>query len=342
MKDEGAVIPHPSSLLPLFSCDDLELRWKERAALIGPNGSGKTTFLKTALSSRTLHDDPLDVGLHPVPGLQPLAGNVEVGSSLRVGYFAQAHDELNANSTIQAEIERHAEAAKKPMQVGDLRYFLAQFLFKDDDLFKPISGLSGGERARLALAILSLQGANFLVLDEPTNHLDIATQEVLEEVLSQFDGTILMVSHDRYLIDKLAEQIWFIADGRLRVFRGNYKEFAAERAKNPSPGPTPSSAPKKGGEKSEPRSPITNPSTSSGRSLQSPPASKNQDKKRAEKITQVESQISDLEAHLSAINKDIETAGAQNQNGKVRELSADYAATQRALEVLMKEWEALS
>jgi ATP-binding cassette subfamily F protein 3 len=336
-----------SSLAPLFECDDLELRWRERVALIGPNGSGKTTFLKTALSSRTLHDDPLDVGLHAVPGLPPLAGSVEVGSSLRVGYFAQAHDELDANGTIRAEIERHAEAAKRPMfQEGDMRYFLAQFLFTDDDVFKPISGLSGGERARLALAILSLQGANFLVLDEPTNHLDIATQEVLEQVLGQFDGTILMVSHDRYLIDKLAEQVWFIADERLRVFKGNYREFAIEREKgksaqsggrrqkenaaNPSPVPTP----KKGGEKVAPQSPISN--------LQSPATSKNQDKRRAEKLSQVEAQISDLEAHLSAINKDLEAAGVQNQSGKVRELSADYAATQRALDALLKEWEALS
>ena len=354
---------HPVTLSPshpLFTCDDVELRWKERAALIGPNGSGKTTFLKTALSSRTLHDDPLDVGLHPVPGLAPLSGSVEVGSSLRVGYFAQAHDELDANSTIQAEVERHAEAAKKPMQVGDLRYFLAQFLFKDDDLFKPINGLSGGERARLALAILSLQGANFLVLDEPTNHLDIATQEVLEEVLSQFDGTILMVSHDRYLIDKLAEQVWWIEDGRLSAFKGNYKEFSAEREKpkgsaakkqpqrqkderekNPSPGPSP----KKGGEKNAPQvhklQTQTQTQTQTPTQTQTAP-SKNQDKRRAEKLSQIESQISDLEAHLGAINKDMENAGAQNQNGKVRELSEDYASTQRALDALMKEWEKLT
>jgi ATP-binding cassette subfamily F protein 3 len=169
---------------------------------------------------------------------------------------------------------------------------------------------------------------------------------VLEQVLSQFDGTILMVSHDRYLIDKLAEQVWFIADGRLRVFRGNYKEFAIEREKGKSAqsggrrqkenatNPSPNPSPKKGGEKVAPQSPISNP--------QSPSSSKNQDKRRAEKLAQVENQISDLEAHLSAINKDLEAAGVQNQSGKVRELSADYAATQRALDALLKEWEALS
>jgi ATP-binding cassette subfamily F protein 3 len=109
------------------------------------------------------------------------------------------------------------------------RNYLAQYLFRGDDVFKPVSALSGGERGRLALALLALNGANFLLLDEPTNHLDIPSQEVLQSVLEQFDGTIILVSHDRYLVDRLATQIWEIRDGHLHPFIGTYQEFLADR-----------------------------------------------------------------------------------------------------------------
>jgi ATP-binding cassette, subfamily F, member 3 len=115
------------------------------------------------------------------------------------------------------------------MFISEARDYLAKFLFQGDDVFKPVSALSGGERGRLALAILALEGANFLVLDEPTNHLDIPAQETLQEVLEQFDGTILLVSHDRYLVDRLATQIWELGDGRLTIFTGPYQEYLAAR-----------------------------------------------------------------------------------------------------------------
>ena len=131
------------------------------------------------------------------------------------------------------ELIRH-----KPMQLSEARAHLAQYLFRSDDVFKQVSMLSGGERGKLALAILALNGANFLLLDEPTNHLDIPAQEVLQEVLEQFDGTILLVSHDRYLIDRLATQIWHLEDGVLRIFKGNYQEFlAAENRRLDDPEP---------------------------------------------------------------------------------------------------------
>ncbi len=230
LRTKSAVIGYGPDA-PLFKCDDIEMNFKDRVALIGPNGSGKTTFLKTTLASRTLDDDHVDIGQHPAMALKPVAGLVEVGSSIRVGYFAQAHSELDPDGTIESELLRHAEGERRRMNEGELRYYMAQYLFKDDDLAKPIRGLSGGERARLALAILSLRGANFLVLDEPTNHLDIATQEVLESVLGQFEGSILLVSHDRYLISRLAQQIWSIHAGRLRAFRGPYAEYSSWRAR---------------------------------------------------------------------------------------------------------------
>lgn len=111
------------------------------------------------------------------------------------------------------------------MAQEDARRFLARYLFQGDDVFKSVGSLSGGERGRLALAILARQGANFLLLDEPTNHLDIPAQEVRQSVLEIFDGTILLISHDRYLVSQLATQIWDIQDGKLHIYQSGYQQF---------------------------------------------------------------------------------------------------------------------
>ena len=192
---------------PLFTAPDIELNRSECAALIGANGTGKTTFLKTLLGQ-----------------LKPLAGEIQYGASLKVGYFAQVHQALDPDNTVLDELLSH-----QSMLVGQARSHLAQYLFRGDDVFKTIQALSGGERGRLALAILALEGANFLLLDEPTNHLDIPAQEALQEVLEHFPGTILLVSHDRYLVDRLATQIWELQDGWLRLFKGPYREYLERR-----------------------------------------------------------------------------------------------------------------
>ncbi len=320
---------------PLFTCADFELRWQERAALIGPNGSGKTTFLKTALAN-----------------LPPLAGSVDLGSSLIVGYFAQAHDQLNPNDTIIDALRERGESFGKRLSEPDGRYFLAQFLFRQDDVFKPVGGLSGGERARLALAILSLQGANFLVLDEPTNHLDIAAQEVLEEALTQFSGTVLLVSHDRYLVSKLAQQIWHIEDGRMHVYRGTYLEWQAARsAKGVERGArsvereasikrqTSNGKPSAANFKSHESQVINHKSSEPTKAPTGDKngVSKNAERKRQERVKSLEQQVADTESHLQTLGKEIEAAGIQGQTGKVRKLSSDYASAQRALDALWAE-----
>src|SRR5512147_875744 len=185
----------------LFRAPDIELRRTDCAALIGPNGAGKSTFLKTVLGS-----------------LAPLAGEAILGASLHVGYFAQAHEGLDPDKTVLDEIM----AASPGMLPHQARDYLGKYLFSGDDAFKLVSMLSGGERGRLALAKLALQDTNLLLLDEPTNHLDIPAQEVLQSVLDAYKGTILLVTHDRYLVDALATQIWEINpdESQMIVFNG--------------------------------------------------------------------------------------------------------------------------
>ncbi len=192
---------------PLLVVPNLELRRLHRVALIGPNGSGKTTFLKTMLGD-----------------IPPLLGEARLGASLRIGYWAQSREDLDPENTIVDEILQIKE-----LEIGEVRSLMARFLFTGDEPFKRIGDLSGGEQCRVALAKLTLLEPNFLVLDEPTNQLDIPSQEIMEQVLREFIGTILFVSHDRYLIDALATQVWAIEEGRLRVYEGNYQEYLVRR-----------------------------------------------------------------------------------------------------------------
>nr|MCU0476122.1 ATP-binding cassette domain-containing protein [Anaerolineae bacterium] len=185
---------------PLVSVDELVLMRGQVAALIGPNGAGKTTLLRTLLGQ--------------VPAL---SGTVRLGSNVKVGYFAQAHEQADPNATVVDALMEAARLMKQPLGLGEARRTLALYQFRGDDVFKTVSGLSGGERGRLALAMLALQGANLLLLDEPTNHLDIQAQESLEQVLADFDGTILLVSHDRYLVERLATHLWRVEGGRIVV-----------------------------------------------------------------------------------------------------------------------------
>ncbi len=208
LRTRSLAIGYPDEGHPLFTSPDLLLKRGECAAVIGPNGAGKTTFLKTLLDQ-----------------MPPLSGEVILGASLDIGYFAQAHEDLDPANTLVEEIDSVAPE----MLLADIRDYLARFLFTGADVFKKVSTLSGGERGRLALAKLSLTDANLLLLDEPTNHLDIPSQEVLQEVLDGYRGTILLVSHDRYLIDALGTQIWEIEpdEASLRVFEGTYSQYRA-------------------------------------------------------------------------------------------------------------------
>ncbi len=293
---------------PLFDVPDLTLTRGECAAIIGPNGAGKTTFLKTILGQ-----------------IPPYDGETLLGASLKIGYFAQAHEGLVHDNTLMDEIT----SVKPEMQPGEVRSYLAKFLFTGDDVFKPVAILSGGERGRMALAKLALSGANLLLLDEPTNHLDLPSQEILQTVLGDYGGTILLVSHDRYLIDALASQIWEvdIQTSELHVFPGSYSEYKATQ---------------------QPETARRNPSGADGSSDRTDTRSRpkanqgntNQERKRRERLKQVEGEITALETQVGLISRQLENPPAEP--GKVQRLGQEYVRLQSLLEARLDEWAALS
>ncbi|HFJ9441952.1 MULTISPECIES: ribosomal protection-like ABC-F family protein [Bacillus] len=183
----------------LFNEANLHVRFQERAAIVGRNGTGKTTLLKLLLEE-----------------VEPDTGEIRIGSSVKIGYLSQ-HAYGNMKSNV-LEVFRECVAVTE----GEARHILAKFLFYGPAVFKKVTQLSGGEKMRLRLAQLMYQDINFLILDEPTNHLDIESREVLEEALEQYNGTILAVSHDRYFLNKLFEKTYWIDDRKLFEFAGNY------------------------------------------------------------------------------------------------------------------------
>jgi len=300
LRTAGLVVGFPNEAL--FYTQDIELRRLECAAVIGPNGAGKTTFLKTIL------------GKHG-----PVKGEVALGASLKAGYFAQAHEDLVQGRTLVEEIESVAPG----MLLAGIRDYLARFLFTGEDVFRQVSTLSGGERGRLALAKLSLANANLLLLDEPTNHLDIPSQEILQEVLAQYQGTMLLVSHDRYLIDALGTQIWDIdpENKLLRVFRGTYSEYRAHVEAERLQG------------EAHPRPDGVGQRTR----MEARPSP--EERRRQARLQEVEDRVTRLEEQLGTIA--IRLENPPRDPLLVQHLGEDYVQIQDEINALLAEWEQL-
>lgn len=302
LRTRGLSVGYADEGRPLFNVDDLTLIRGECAAIIGPNGAGKTTFLKTILEQ-----------------IPPYAGETLLGASLKIGYFAQAHEGLRSDYTLMEEIQAHMPK----WLPAEIRDYLAKFLFSGDDVFKEVGLLSGGERGRLALACLALQGANLLLLDEPTNHLDLPSQEILQTILSQFQGTILLVSHDRFLIDALATQLWEVIPGqqKLVVFEGSYSEYRATKQSLTTDDNT--AKPKQKAELSRESKP-------------SQPKSKGQLQRLRHQMHTLEEKIAEQEKELRMIESQL--SNSQVDPARLQQLASDYARIQAQLDEKILQW----
>lgn len=316
------------------------LRRGECLGIIGPNGSGKTTFLKTILKQ-----------------IPALAGEVRWGTKVQVGYYAQQLDDLDDRNEIIMELRR---VALPGATAGELRSFLAKFLFKGDDVYKHVRDLSGGEKGRLALAKLIYSRVNVLVLDEPTNHLDIPSREALEEALDAYEGTILTISHDRYFLDRVATQILALdGEGSAEHYDGDYTEYHDWRLKQiqspksdvqkPLMSETPAAV---GGQSRKGGLRAGNRSESSETARQLSRASKTKSglasgsankavkvikKPRSQEI--IEADIAEFEKRLATLSEEMAKPEVARDITQLVKVNDDYEAAEARLRELMDEWE---
>jgi len=303
---------------PIVRNLSMTIRRGERYAIIGPNGSGKSTLLKTFARR-----------------LQPLSGVVTYGHNVHVGYYDQTLGDLDPKGSVIDEVWNldHAQTEEQ------VRNYLAQFSFFDDDVFKKTRDLSGGEKGRLALAKIMYAGGNLMLLDEPTNHLDVYTREALEEALERFTGALVVVSHDRYFIDRVADNVIVVDEGAAEIYPGNYSDHV-ERVKaglavprapeaSPSPGlrpPSPRDAGRgAGGE---------------GRAEQ---------KKRDKQLKKIDEEIASLEGRIASAERERErndvflcSEEVYRDGERMKKIQGQNADLKAMIELLYGKWEALA
>ena len=337
----------------VFSHLSLLVRKGDGIAIVGPNGAGKTTLLRVLLGE-----------------LAAQTGRVKIGSRVKIGYFSQQHEGLNPENTLVGELNYDFGIAE-----DEARKYLGAFLFHGDEVFRRIGDLSGGEQARLAFLKLMLTGANFLVLDEPTNHLDIPAREAVEEALMAFPGTFVVVSHDRYFLDKVANTTAELAAGSLREYEGNYSYYrmkkeieekeAAETAEERAGGAK--KAAKKSAASAMRRAAGAAPDVSptqagaaagaasgadaSKTAEESVAARKEQeqrrlaslsDAKRTEMLARAEAEIAMAEAELKGLEFEMNRPEVQGDPEKSAEIAELYAAKEQEIEERYARWEALA
>ena len=296
----------------LFQDISFEIKRGERVALIGQNGTGKTTILKI-LNEKVNAD----------------AGSFTLGTNVKIGYYDQEQQVLHMEKTLMEEI---ADDYPKLTQTR-IRNILAAFLFTEDDVFKRVSDLSGGERGRLSLAKLMLSEANFLILDEPTNHLDIASKEILESALNRYEGTVLFVSHDRYFINRTATRILNLTEQSIVNYIGNYdyyleKKEINERAYLAS---------------SETEATVSTEEVSEGKTdWQSQKEEQAKKRKIQNRVKKIEAEIESLEEKLAELDEQFQDPEVATNSAKLGKLHGEQMEAQEKLDKLYEEWEELA
>lgn len=306
----------------LFSNVSFDIKRGERICIIGPNGTGKTTLLKMIMSE-----------------IPPDHGHIKVGHNIVFGYYDQEQTMLNESSTILEEM-RDAYSLYSDTQ---LRGLLGRFLFRNDDVFKTVGSLSGGERARLALLKLMLSGANMLMLDEPTNHLDIASKEVFEDALIDFPGTCVIVSHDRYLLNKVPTSIYELSQDGITVYPGNYDYYNEKKASITSAnaymnslGQTASSGSDEAAAKPE------NLKQQHIEERKKAKAAQAEQRRRERRVEALEEQIAQLEEEIDELQSRLGEEEYMTDYEKLTELSSLIASKKELLSSSYEEWERLS
>lgn len=305
LKVQNLDIGYSKSITPPIN---LEVKRHDRIAIIGPNGIGKSTLIKTIAQK-----------------IPALGGNIVYGSNIQIGYYDQKQAEFTSNMTILDYVwNQYAHMPEK-----DIRTILGRFLFTQEEVKKVINDLSGGEKARLQLALLMLEKNNVLILDEPTNHLDIDSKEMLEQALQNFEGTLLFVSHDRYFINELANNIFHITQNGNELFRGDYQYYL---------------------EKLEQREAISRYEQEDVQSTETPKddqyyANQKQLKKEKRKLErqleEIENNISTYEEQISDYEHQLTLPEIFNDIEKSNEINKLRIETERLLEENMEKWEEL-
>lgn len=299
----------------LFENIDFEIKRGEHVAIIGDNGSGKTTILKMINDLLT-----------------PDSGTITLGTNVEIGYYDQEHHVLHMEKTLFEEIQDEYPN----MTNTEIRNLLAAFLFTEDDVFKQIKSLSGGERGRVSLAKLMLSDANFLILDEPTNHLDIDSKAILENAINHFEGTVLYVSHDRYFINTTAHRILDLTSQTMLNYIGNYdyyldKKDAMEQAHLQTETKV-----------SDVTASATATASDTKLSWQQQKEAQARQRKLEKELQAVETEIEELESDNEQIDTELSDPANGNDVAKLQELSKKRAENDARLEELMQRWESLS
>jgi ATP-binding cassette subfamily F protein 3 len=301
---------------PVLSDLSLNIYRGEKIALVGINGAGKTTMTRLLTGQ-----------------LQPVAGTVGLGERVQVGYYAQHQiDTLNLDRTVFQEVSESADPAHRT----SIRDILGMFRFTGEEVDKKIAVLSGGEKARVSLAKILLSPVNFLIMDEPTNHLDARSREALEKALNNYEGTLLVISHDRYFLDKLVSRVVELRDAGLTVYEGNYSDYLLRRKKvEPISESQASASAKNDSGASAPRS-------DKDRKRQEAEARQRisgQRKELAGKIEILESQIEQLESEKSELEVQMADPDFYKNEQRAADAGKRYQEVSDLIPVRMQEWE---